>query len=91
MAKPVILAVDDEPQVLSAVTRDLRTRFAGDYRIVRAGSGEEALEALRELKKRNDVVALFVADQRMPVMSGTEFLKEALKLFPQARKVLLTA
>lgn len=91
MAKPVILAVDDEPQVLSAVTRDLRTRFAGDYRIVRAGSGEEALEALCELKKRNDVVALFVADQRMPVMSGTEFLKEALKLYPQARKVLLTA
>ncbi len=91
MAKPIILTVDDEPQVLNAVERDLRRHYGGDYRIVKANSGPEALEAVRELKRRNAAVALFLADQRMPTMSGTEFLAEALKLYPEARKVLLTA
>lgn len=91
MAKPIILTVDDELQVLNAVERDLRTRFGADYRIMKAGSGAEALETVRELKKRNVPVALFLVDQRMPHMSGTEFLAEALKLYPDARRVLLTA
>ncbi|MEK6588679.1 MAG: FAD-dependent oxidoreductase [Chloroflexota bacterium] len=91
MAKPVILTVDDEPQVLSAVERDLRQHFRGDYRIVKAGSGAQALQAAQELKRRNDPLALFLVDQRMPEMTGTEFLTEAIKLYPEARKVLLTA
>jgi thioredoxin reductase (NADPH) len=91
MAKPVILTVDDEPQVLSAVERDLRRHFRGDYRVMKAGSGEEALDALRQLKKRNAPVALLLSDQRMPTMSGTDFLDEARKFYPDARRVLLTA
>jgi thioredoxin reductase (NADPH) len=91
MAKPVILAVDDESQVLNAVERDLRRHYRGDYRIMKASSGQEALESVRQLKRRNTPIALFLVDQRMPVMSGTEFLTEARKLSPDARKVLLTA
>ena len=91
MAKPVILTVDDEPQVLNAVERDLRQHYRGDYRIIKAGSGAEALEAVQGLKRRNDPLALFLADQRMPSMSGTDFLAEAMLLYPEARKVLLTA
>jgi thioredoxin reductase (NADPH) len=89
--KPVILTVDDDPSVLSAVVRDLRRRYAEQYRIVRADSGAAALNALRELKQRNEGVALFLADQRMPQMSGTEFLAQAILLYPDARRVLLTA
>jgi thioredoxin reductase (NADPH) len=91
MTKPIILTVDDEPQVLNAVERDLRRHYRGDYRIVKASSGAEALEAARQLKGRNAPIALFLADQRMPNMNGTEFLAEARKLYPEARKVLLTA
>lgn len=91
MGKPVILSVDDEPQVLNTINRDLRKNYGKDYRILKAGSGREALDTLTELKKRNQPVALFVADQRMPEMSGTEFLTEARELYPEARKVLLTA
>ena len=91
MAKPAILTVDDEPQVLNAVERDLRQHYRGKYRIVKAGSGAQALEAVQGLKKRNDPLALFLADQRMPSMTGTEFLAEAMLLYPDARKVLLTA
>ena len=91
MADPIILTVDDEPQVLNAIERDLRQQYGADYRIMKAGSGAEALEAVRQLKRRNDPVALFLVDQRMPGLSGTEFLAEALKLYPEARKVLLTA
>jgi len=91
MAKPTILTIDDEPQVLSAVERDLKRRFRADYRIMKAGSGSEALGLLQKLKERNDAVALLVADQRMPAMSGTELLAEAGALYPEARKVLLTA
>jgi len=89
--KPIILTVDDEPQVLNAVARDLRGHYGGDYRIIKAGSGLEALEAIQELRQRNVPVALFVADQRMPEMDGRTFLFEATKLYPEARKVLLTA
>lgn len=89
--KPVILSVDDDPEVLGAIDRDLRRHYGADYRIVKATSGAEALEAARTLKQRGNPVALLLADQRMPGMSGTEFLAEARKLHPDARKVLLTA
>lgn len=91
MAKPVIMTVDDEPEVLGAIERDLRRHYGGDYRIIKAQSGDEALEAVQELKQRNDSLALFLVDQRMPSMSGMEFLTEARSYYPQARKVLLTA
>jgi len=91
LAKPAILTVDDEPQVLNAVERDLRQHYRGEYRIVKASSGTQALEAVEGLKRRNDPMALFLADQRMPGMTGTEFLAEAMLLYPEARKVLLTA
>jgi thioredoxin reductase (NADPH) len=87
----VILAVDDEPAVLAAVARDLRRKFGEEYRIMRAGSGPDALELLGELTVRGDQVALLVADQRMPGMSGTEYLTEARLLIPDAKRVLLTA
>ena len=91
MIKPVIMTVDDEPEVLNAIERDLRKRFAADYRIVKAGSAAQALDAVRQLKQRNAPVALFLVDARMPQMSGTEFLIEARQIFPGARKVMLTA
>jgi thioredoxin reductase (NADPH) len=91
MAKPIIMTVDDEPHVLNAVARDLQAHYRDDYRIVKASSGSEALETAREFKLRNTPIALFLADQRMPGMSGVEFLEEAIKLYPDARKVLLTA
>jgi thioredoxin reductase (NADPH) len=91
MVKPVILAVDDDREVLAAVERDLRRHYRARYRVVSAASGDEALEAVRELKRRGAAVALFLVDQRMPVMTGTQFLTEARKLYPEARKVLLTA
>jgi thioredoxin reductase (NADPH) len=91
MAKPIILAVDDEPRVLNAVERDLRNHYRGDYRILKATSGREALATVQQLKQRNSPLALFLVDQRMPEMSGTEFLGEALQYYPEARKVLLTA
>ncbi|MEZ5115426.1 MAG: FAD-dependent oxidoreductase [Candidatus Nanopelagicales bacterium] len=88
---PVLLTVDDEPHVLNAITRDLQARYREDYRIVRAGSGQEALDAVEELARRNTPIALFLVDQRMPGMSGTEFLAKALKVYPEAKRVLLTA
>jgi thioredoxin reductase (NADPH) len=91
MAKPIIMTVDDEPQVLSAVERDLRQHYHSDYRIIKAKSGTEALEVVQQLKRRNTPIALFLVDQRMPGMSGTDFLEEAIKLYPESRKVLLTA
>jgi thioredoxin reductase (NADPH) len=91
MAKPIILAIDDEPHVLNAIARDLQARYQNDYRIVKAGSGGEALEAVQEFKRRNDPIALFLADQRMPAMSGVEFLAEAIKLYPETKRALLTA
>jgi thioredoxin reductase (NADPH) len=89
--KPVILTVDDDPAVSRAVARDLRRHYGERYRIVRAESGPDALQTLHELKLRGDTVAVFVADYRMPQMSGIEFLEEAMDIYPLARRVLLTA
>jgi thioredoxin reductase (NADPH) len=91
MPKPVILTLDDEPQVLNAIERDLRQHYQRDYRILKAASGVEALAAVQQLKQRGDALALFLVDQRMPHMAGTEFLAQALTFYPQARRVLLTA
>src|SRR3954453_16253819 len=91
MGRPVILTVDDDQAVSRAVARDLRRRYAEDYQIVRASSGDEALQALREIKLRGGRVAVMLADYRMPRMSGIEFLEEAMDLFPNARRALLTA
>ncbi|MFW0872649.1 FAD-dependent oxidoreductase [Rhodococcoides corynebacterioides] len=89
--KPVLLTVDDDPSVSRAVARDLRRKYGEDYRVVRAESGESALEALREIALRGDQVAVLLADHRMPGMSGLEFLEQAMDVFPHARRVLLTA
>lgn len=89
--KPVILTVDDDPAVSRAVARDLRRHYGDKHRIVRAESGPDALETLTELKLRGETVAVFVADYRMPQMSGIEFLEAAMDIFPMARRVLLTA
>lgn len=91
MAKPVILTVDDDREVLRAIERDLRKKYAGEYRVLRAESGAAALEIVRELKVRNSTVALFLVDQRMPGLSGVEFLEQAITLYPDAKRVLLTA
>ncbi len=91
MIKPVILTVDDEPEVLNAIERDLRLHFSAGYRVIKASSGPQALEAVRQLKQRGTAVALFLVDERMPEMTGTQFLIEALKLYPDSRRVLLTA
>ncbi len=89
--RPAIVAVDDEPPVLAAVARDLRRGFGERFRILRASSGAQALEMLRELRSRGDQVAMLIADQRMPAMPGTQYLLEARKLVPDAKRVLLTA
>ncbi|HKI87914.1 MAG TPA: FAD-dependent oxidoreductase [Draconibacterium sp.] len=91
MANPVIFIVDDEIQVLNAIERDLRQHYAKEYRILKASSGKEALETVRKLKQRNDQIALFLVDQRMPEMGGTDFLAKAKEIYPDAKKALLTA
>jgi thioredoxin reductase (NADPH) len=91
MAKPVILAVDDDVSVLEMVVQDLRRQYGATYRIQRAASGQAALDICEQLKKRGDTVALFVSDQRMPGMSGVEFLGKAMVPFPDAKRALLTA
>jgi thioredoxin reductase (NADPH) len=91
VSKIAILSVDDDPQVLAAVSRDLRARYGKDHRVLRAGSGAEGLDVLHDLQARGDTVAVLVADQRMPEMTGTEFLTRAKEAFPEARTVLLTA
>jgi len=91
MAKPVIWTVDDDPDVLRAVERDLRRQYGNRYRVMAADSGANALDSVKQLKLRNDAVALFLVDQRMPRMSGVEFLEAALEFYPEAKRALLTA
>src|SRR5213595_3918603 len=91
MGRPAMLTVDDDPAVSRAVARDLRRRYGQDYQVLRASSGDEALDALRELKLRGGRLAVMLADYRMPQMNGVEFLEQAMDLFPQARRALLTA
>ncbi len=91
MKKPILFAIDDDPQVLRAVQRDLRSNYRSDFRILSTNSPKEALESLPELKKQGETVALFLSDQRMPEMIGVDFLEQAKKTFPEAKRVLLTA
>ncbi|MEN0005166.1 MAG: response regulator, partial [Bacteroidota bacterium] len=89
--KPIIFSVDDDAQVLRSLKRDLRSAYKQDYRVISTASATEALEALVQLKKQGDVVALFVSDQRMPEMMGVDFLERAKEIFPKAKRALLTA
>jgi thioredoxin reductase (NADPH) len=91
MNHPIILTVDDDVQVSNAIERDLRSQFGNTYKIIKTLSGKEALETVKQLKLRNDQIALFLTDQRMPEMDGTEFLQQAIDIYPNARRVLLTA
>ncbi len=91
MAKPILLSVDDDPDVLRAIERDLRSQYGAEYRVMASDSPEGALDMLKELKVRNDGVALLLADQRMPRMDGVEFLQHARQIFPDAKRALLTA
>ncbi|WP_299519222.1 FAD-dependent oxidoreductase [Winogradskyella sp.] len=91
MKKPIILIVDDDPQVLAAVRNDLKVRYRKDYRIMATASANEALEAVVSLKNKEEIIALFLSDQRMPDMLGVTFLEQAMKTFPKAKRVLLTA
>ncbi len=91
MANPVMLVVDDDPAVLSAIQRDLRSMYGHDYRIIPANSGAAAIDVLKQLLQRNEIVALCLTDQRMPQMTGTQFLVQAREIFPDAKRVLLTA
>jgi len=91
MAKPILLTVDDDPDVLRAIERDLRSQYGAEYRVISSDSPEGALDILKGLKVRNDGVALLLADQRMPRMDGVGFLQEARQIFPDAKRALLTA
>jgi thioredoxin reductase (NADPH) len=91
MDQPIIFAIDDDPQVLRAITRDLKNHYRQDYRILSTTSVKEALDSLLELKNKGEVVAMFVSDQRMPEMEGVDFLCKAMNFFPNAKRVLLTA
>jgi len=91
MTKPILMTIDDEPHVLNAVARDLQARYQKQHRVVKAASGTDAMETVREFKRRGTPIALFLVDQRMPGMSGVEFLQQAIKLYPESKRVLLTA
>jgi len=91
MAKPILLSVDDDADVLRAIERDLRSQYGSEYRVMGSDSPEQALDILKQLKVRNDSVALLLADQRMPKMDGVEFLQEAKQIYPDAKRALLTA
>ena len=91
MAKPILLSVDDDSDVLRAIERDLRSQYGAEYRVIGSDSPAGALDLLKQLKVRNDSVALLLADQRMPHMDGVEFLQEAMSIFPGAKRALLTA
>ena len=90
MTKPAIITVDDDPEVRQAIARDLRKEYGDRFRILRADSGMAALEVLKELKLRNDPVALLIVDQRMPKLTGVEFLEQAREFAPTAKRTLLT-
>ena len=91
MKLPVILVVDDDPQVLRSVTKDLKSKYRKSYKVLSTTSAQEALDLLTELKKKNENLALFLSDQRMPEMLGVDYLQKASIHFPEAKKVLLTA
>ncbi len=91
MKQPIIFALDDDPQVLRALVRDIRQQFRQDYKILSTTSALEALESLKTLKNQQENIALFITDQRMPEMQGVEFMEQALKVYPEAKRVLLTA
>ncbi|HEY6900268.1 MAG TPA: FAD-dependent oxidoreductase [Puia sp.] len=91
MSLPIIFSIDDDPQVLRAITRDLKSHYRNDYRILSTSSVREALDSLLELKNKSETVALFISDQRMPEMEGVDFLQQAREFYPDARRVLLTA
>ncbi len=91
MPKPVLLSVDDDSDVLRAIERDLRSQYGAEYRVLGSDSPEQALDILKQLKVRNDSVALLLADQRMPRMDGVQFLQEAMRIYPDAKRALLTA
>jgi len=91
MAKPILLSVDDDADVLRAIERDLRSQYGAEYRVLGSGSPEGALDLLKQLKLRSDSVALLLADQRMPRIDGVHFLQEAMRIYPEAKRALLTA
>ena len=91
MAKPILLSVDDDSDVLRSIERDLRSKYGSEYRVIGSDSPEGALDLLKQLKVRNDSVALLLADQRMPRMDGVEFLQQGMRIFPKAKRALLTA
>lgn len=91
MSRPIIFAIDDDPQVLRALNRDLRSQYGKEYKIMSTESANEALETLVEMKNAGDVIAIFISDQRMPEMPGVDFLQKAVKIYPDAKRVLLTA
>src|ERR671914_2479407 len=89
--RPVLLTVDDDPNVLRAIERDLRQKYGSRFRILKTDSGQKALELVKRLKLRNETLALLLVDQRMPRMTGVAFLEQAMNVFPNAKRVLLTA
>ncbi len=91
MKKPIIFSVDDDPQVLKAIVRDLRSEYRKEYRILSTSSANEALDSLNELKRKGENIALLLSDQRMPEMEGVDFLERAMTLYPEAKRILLTA
>ncbi|MDT3401517.1 FAD-dependent oxidoreductase [Mucilaginibacter terrae] len=91
MSRPIIFAIDDDPQVLRALNRDLRSQYGKEYKVMSTESANEALETLVEMKNAGDVIAIFISDQRMPEMPGVDFLQKAVKIYPDAKRVLLTA
>src|SRR5690242_5898081 len=89
--QPIILCIDDDPQVLRAIVRDLKNKYRQHYKIISTADVQEALDSLLELKNKGETIAMFISDQRMPVMDGVTFLEKALKFYPDAKRVLLTA
>ena len=89
--RPVLLTVDDDAQVVRAIERDLRQHYGGRFRVLKAESGQRALQLLKQLKLRNEALALLLVDQRMPHLSGVDFIEQAMNIFPEAKRVLLTA